>query len=312
VRYLLHQHEAPYKIIAQYRHVLAPILHRRAVRETRETAFGYREIPVPPPDVSPLQRLRLEVLSVLNSFAIKRASAVLSLSRRAAREVRLFHGRDAVALCGCFHPEILVYEPKRSLRANLGLKTSRILLSISRLDAYKRMDVVIRAFALIAPKLEDTVLVIGGRGPEEANLKRLAEDLGLAQRVFFLGYVPDDELWDDIATSDVVLCADWTDFDIAPYEALALGRRVVWTSEIETDEWLERNGAVFVADPTPDGLAGAMERALGSPDVPRRNLSEFLRRFTWESYFRQVLEVAAGIAVSGGMTNPSSATRGAR
>lgn len=299
VRYVLHQHEAPYKVMLQHREVLAPLLHPRAVREIRGTAFGYREIPVPPPVISPLKRLRLELLSVLDSLAVRKASAVLSLSRRAAREVELLHGRDAAALYGGFPSEMLAHQPKRSLREKLGLKDSRILLSISRLDAMKRIDVIIRAFALVAPKLADTVLVIGGTGPDEKHLNQLAEELGLAQRIVFLGFVPDDELWDDIATSDVFLCADWTDFDIAPYEALALGRRVVWTSEIEADEWLERNGAVFVGDPTPKGLAAAMERALGSPDVPRRELSEFLRRFTWESYFQQVLELAAGNGVPG-------------
>lgn len=300
VRYLIHLHEAPYKAILQFGHVLVPLFHRRAVRETREAAFGYREVPVPPPPVSLPGRLRLEGLSLLNSLAIKNASAVTSLSRRAAREVELFHGRGAVAFCGAFHSDILEGQPNRNFAGKLAPRDSRVLLSISRLDATKRIDVVIRAFAIVAPKLSDTVLVIGGTGPEEKFLKNLAEELGVAQRVRFLGFVPDGELWDTISASDVFLCADWTDFDIAPYEALALGRRVVWTSEIETDPWLERNGAVFPGDPTPDGLAGAMERALGSPDVPRRALSEFLRRFTWESYFRQVLALAARIGVDGG------------
>ena len=307
VRYLVHQHEAPYKVIAQYRHVLVALLRRRAVQGLRQSAFGYREIPVPPPAGSLLQRLRLEALSVLGLLAIRRASAVTSLSRRAAREVRLVYGRDAVALCGCFHPTILEHQPTRSLPERLGLENSRILLSISRLDIMKRLDVIMKAFALIAPKLPDTVLVIGGAGPEEQNLKDLAIELDLAHRILFLGFVPDDELWDDIATSDVFLCADWTDFDIAPYEALALGRRVVWTSEIETDEWLERNGAVFVADPTPGGLAGAMERALSSPDVPRQKLSGFLRRFTWENYFRQVQELAGEIVTRRGAASPRNA-----
>lgn len=299
VRYILHQHEAPYKLMLQYRHVLAPLLHRRAAQAIRGTAFGYRKVPVPPPVISPLQRMRLEVLSILDSLAIKRASAVLSLSRRAAREVELLYGQRAHSLYGAFHPEMLAYQSKRNLPETLGLKNKNILLSVSRLDAMKRIDVIIRAFALVAPRMADAVLAIGGTGPAEKSLKDLARELGLAERIFFLGFVPDDELWDDIATSDVFLCADWTDFDIAPYEALALGRRVVWTSEIEADEWLERNGAVFAGDPTPEGLAGAMERALRSPDVPRRELSEFLRKFTWESYFRQVLELAAKIGVPG-------------
>lgn len=295
-RYLLHQHEAPYKIICQYRLRLLPSLRRAASRQIRETAWGYRHIPVPDPGVSLLGRLQLEAYSILDALAVRRASAITSLSHRAAREVPLLVGREASAVWGCFRSEILKYQPSGSLARKLGADGKKILLSISRLDVMKRLDEILRAFARIAPERPDTILAIGGTGPEEGSLRTLAADLGLADRVRFLGFVPDEELWDDIASADVFLCADWTDFDIAPYEALALGRRVVWTSEIETDPWLVERGAVFVADPTAEALAPAMVRALDAPDVPRGELVRFLEAFTWENYCRRVLEIAKSAA----------------
>lgn len=295
-RYLLHQHEAPFKIVCQYRLRLLPALRRAASRQIRETAWGYRHIPVPRPDVSWIGRAKLEAYSILDALAVRRATAVTSLSHRAAREVPLLLGRDAVAAWGCFRDPILKYRPSGNLARKLGVDGRKILLSISRLDVMKRLDEILRAFARMAPRRPETILAIGGTGPEEASLRALAAELGLGDRVRFLGFVPDEELWDDIASADVFLCADWTDFDIAPYEALALGRRVVWTSEIETDPWLVERGAVFVADPTAEALSVAMERALDAPEVPRDEVVGFLQAFTWENYCRKVLEIAKAAA----------------
>jgi glycosyltransferase involved in cell wall biosynthesis len=294
VPYILHQHEAPYKGMVYHRQVLLPLLRHGAVRRIRETAYGYRAAPLLFRAKSAIEALTLEVQSILDYFALRGAFAVTVLSRRAAREVSLLYGREALSIRGCLSDDILSHQPKESLKERLELKDRRLFLSISRLDALKRLDVIIRAFALIAHRFEDIVLIIGGTGPEEKRLKHLSEDLGLAERIVFLGFVPTEELWDAMATCDVFVCADWTDFDIAPYEALALGRRVVWSSEMETDQGLERMGAIFAVEPSVKGLAEGMTRALLSPEVSRCDLVDFLQRYTWNNYFRQVLEVMSG------------------
>src|SRR2546422_8607931 len=44
----------------------------------------------------------------------------------------------------------------------------------------------------ISGEQADLHLLIGGTGPEEAQLRTLARELGVAQRVTFLGYIPED------------------------------------------------------------------------------------------------------------------------
>ena len=69
---------------------------------------------------------------------------------------------------------------------------ARILLSTARLVPQKGVDEAVRAL----PRLpDDVVLVVLGEGPERPALERLATDLGVAERLFLPGRVPDVAAW---------------------------------------------------------------------------------------------------------------------
>lgn len=63
------------------------------------------------------------------------------------------------------------------------------IFSLRRLDSSKGVDLLIKAFSLIKEKFPKLYLVIAGEGPEEQNLKQLAQDYCLADRVLFIGTV---------------------------------------------------------------------------------------------------------------------------
>ena len=65
------------------------------------------------------------------------------------------------------------------------------VLSVGRLDAAKRIDMLIKAARFTDKKVR---FLIAGRGPERENLERLAQNEGVADRIEFLGFVNDDDL----------------------------------------------------------------------------------------------------------------------
>jgi len=152
IPYLLHQHEAPYKVLLTNREVLFTMLHRSAVEEIRNWAYGYRFPLLPRNSISILQRGRVEALALLDWFIIRNAGAVTLLSDRAAKEVSMLYGREAVSLRGCLPRKIFAHQPKRSLKQVLGLNQGRIILSVSRLDTLKRLDVVMKKRPLVPAK----------------------------------------------------------------------------------------------------------------------------------------------------------------
>ncbi len=69
-----------------------------------------------------------------------------------------------------------------------------LVVSWSRLRRYKSLDLAIGAFGRIRAELPDARMLVMGRGPDEARLRRLTAKLGLGDVVEFRGFQPWDEL----------------------------------------------------------------------------------------------------------------------
>jgi len=73
-------------------------------------------------------------------------------------------------------------------------KDSVTVLHVGRLSYEKNVDLLLRAFARIAGDYPAARLTIAGDGPDREALSRLADELGLSERVHFIGFVPHDQL----------------------------------------------------------------------------------------------------------------------
>jgi glycosyltransferase involved in cell wall biosynthesis len=77
---------------------------------------------------------------------------------------------------------------KSAKRRELGLsQTCRILGTAARLNSIKNIPMMLRTLKLVLEQVPDTCLVIAGQGEEEVRLKDLANELGISDRVKFIG-----------------------------------------------------------------------------------------------------------------------------
>jgi glycosyltransferase involved in cell wall biosynthesis len=136
---------------------------------------------------------------------------------------------------------------------------ARVLLAVSRLTEQKGLDVALRALPLLP---EDTVLVVLSEGPERGALQALARELGVEDRVFLLGRVPDVAAWLRRATV-LVHPARWEGFGLAVLEAMLAGLPVV-ASRVSSLPELVVDGetGVLVQPGDPAALALGIARAL--------------------------------------------------
>jgi len=79
-------------------------------------------------------------------------------------------------------------------RRRRGWEGRLVILSVGRLVERKGQDMVIRALPAVAARLPQVRYAIGGSGPHRVALERLASAEGVADRVEFLGFVPEAEL----------------------------------------------------------------------------------------------------------------------
>lgn len=261
------------------------LIYRRVFSEIRNSVFGHKEFIPPKPNWSLKQRIASELLAVVNYLAIRKARKITVLTKQIKWEVKKLYGKDAIIARGCLPPEALSYQPKQNIKQKLGLEGKKIILSIGRLDPRKRIDLLIRAFAKILPQYEDVYLLIGGIGEEAERLNRLTDELGTGERVRFLGFIPDSELFDYYAVCDVFAFPSWTTFGLTPYEALALNKKVVWTTELS--EPVSTDQHVFLADPNVEDFARGLREALNADVKEKVDLSEY----TFEKYFETVFGV---------------------
>jgi len=263
------------------------LIFRKVFHEVRESLMGHKEFIKEKPSCNAVARLMNELLALIDYIAVRKAVKIIVLTDQLKWEVKKLYKRDAVVARGCLKPEYLHYKPKKDIKQLLGLQNKRIIFSVGRLDPRKRIDVLIRAFAKISPRYPDLYLLIGGTGEEEGYLKKLAKDLNISDKVKFLGFIPDSELFDYYAACDIFAFPSWTTSGITPYEALAVGKKVVWTSE--ADEPILKDEHVFVVDPTIEDFARGIEKAINTPLENKPDLANY----TWENYFETVYQVAA-------------------
>jgi glycosyltransferase involved in cell wall biosynthesis len=158
----------------------------------------------------------------------------------------------------------------------------RAVVFVGALDEHKRLDLAVSALARI-PGLE--LRVVSAGGPAEAPLRRLARELGVADRVAWLGRLPDQEARRVVAASAALLMpSDVEGFGLPVLEALQVGTPAVLSSGIPlAEEWGRRGGPVFRAGDAGD-LAAALAAFLDDPglrDRLGRSGPELAGRFTW-------------------------------
>ena len=167
---------------------------------------------------------------------------------------------------------------RRAARAALGL-THFTLLSVGLLDQRKGHDLVIKALA----QLPDVRLLIAGTGPERRALEQLAEQLGVAARVSFLGGVPQVQLANYYNAADVLVLASsregWANVLL---ESMACGTPVVASDVWGTPEVVAAPEAgLLMRERTPAALADAVNMLRAQyPD--HHATRRYAERFSWD------------------------------
>lgn len=157
------------------------------------------------------------------------------------------------------------------LRALLGWPAeARIVGTVSRLAAYKGVDVLIRAVARLAPHAPLYCAIVGD-GPERPALERLAADLGVSGRVAFFGTRSPSEPLARGFDVAALLTRTTEHFSNSVLEYMALGRPVVATAVGGNGELVIPGETGLLIPPDDDAsLAQALGALLDDPERAER------------------------------------------
>jgi glycosyltransferase involved in cell wall biosynthesis len=162
------------------------------------------------------------------------------------------------------------------------------MVTVAHLVARKRHDVVLRAMALLDPARRPEYLVIGD-GPRRDGLERLTAELGVADRVRFLGQLPNPEAVARAAACDLFVMPGVEEpFGVAFVEAMAAGLPAIGSrGEGGPEDIAAAGGGMVLVAPDDTGALAAEISRLSDDRGELVRLGAEARRtvaesFTWE------------------------------
>jgi len=161
--------------------------------------------------------------------------------------------------CKRFTPE----KYDKRFMERFGLSGKRVLLHVGRLSVEKRLDIVLKALAQLAPDEPDIRLLVAGAGPAMSDYKEKARSLGISDRVVFAGFLSDEDLATAYASSEaLVIPSTFETQGLVVLEALASGTPVVGMRCRAIPEFVHegRNGCLFDADSCADAIRRCLVR----------------------------------------------------
>ena len=176
-----------------------------------------------------------------------------------------------------------IREKRADLVARYGIEGKRVLLTVGRLvekERYKGFDEVLRVLTQLP---SDVGYVIAGGGNDEARLRRVASELGVADRVVFTGLFPDEEKPDLYNLADIyVMPSRGEGFGFVFLEALASGIPVIGSKHDGGREALLQGELGILVDPSSPAEIEAAIREL----LPRyeRRVPSRLEYFSFERF----------------------------
>lgn len=195
--------------------------------------------------------LRYRATQALETAAFRRADAVTCICEGLRRDIvaRGIPAEKVTVIPNAVDPDTFQYRvpPDAELAARLGLQGCRVLGFVGSFYAYEGLDLLLTTLPVMRARDPDIRLLLVGGGPQEANLKRQVDALGLADCVIFTGRVPHAEVGRYYSLIDCLVYARHpmrlTELvtPLKPLEAMAQGRNFI-ASDIGGHRELIRHG----------------------------------------------------------------------
>lgn len=182
----------------------------------------------------------IHYLRIWDSLASQRVDAFLAISHYVKRRIKKTYGRDSE----------VIYPPVDVDFFELSEKKEDFYLTASRMVPYKKIDLIVEAFAAMPEK---RLLVIGD-GPEKEKIKAKAK-----KNITFLGSITDQEMKNYMQRAKAFVFAAIEDFGIVPIEAMATGTPVIALGKGGSLETIKEGvSGLFFPEQTVSSLQEAM------------------------------------------------------
>jgi glycosyltransferase involved in cell wall biosynthesis len=232
---------------------------------------------------SPEDRETRAAIHTMDTSALSECRRIFTISRNVAERLARFNGLAGEAL----------YPPPQHLGRYRTDEYGDYLFYAGRLDRLKRLELALDALARAKAGVR---LKIAGSGPQEGELRRQIERLGLTDRVELLGFVPPEDLIALYADCRAAYYAPFNeDYGYVTVEAFLSRKPVLTTSDAGGPlEFVSDGETGLVSAPDPAAVADAMDRLWSAPEARLREMGEAgharVRDINWDHVIDRLTE----------------------
>lgn len=237
----------------------------------------------------------------LGASTLRRADRVIVTTRTYAMTSRTIFRYSPIVVPNAvddhrFRPDV----DASAFRETLGIPRDRpVVLLVGRIVPHKGIEHFLEA----ARYIRDAMFLVAGEGSSLGAMRALARNLDVADRVRFLGRVPEEELPRLYAACDVFVLPSVSRleaFGIAALEAMSTARPVVVADIPGLREVIEDGKEGLLAEPVnPQDLAEKIRRLLADPpmqkEMGQRGREKVLAQFSIEKVTDQIEAVYRGV-----------------
>ncbi len=239
---------------------------------------------------------------------IDRVDGIVSISRYTRDRMRLWSGvKEDRFFILPNAIDLESFDEKLAAHPQYAVRGRPVLLTLGRMEAEEKgkgFDEIIEVMPQLIAEYPDIMYYAAGDGSDRERLTKKAKDIGVADHIFFPGYVSEAEKPALFRSADVyVMPGRLEGFGYVFLEALAAGTPVIGSTLDASREAMKDGEWGVVVDPRdPQGLLAAIRTAIAKPEVPQRRDLEYFSRSQFimrtHGMLDQVLGLKPTIAVS--------------
>ena len=239
-----------------------------------------------------LRKINWPIYNIVEKITVKYIDDILVLSHIAQGYVRKAYNRPSKVIRTGIDVERFSRATGSSIREKYNLQNDFLLLQVGNIEINKRQPDALKALNILSTRYSHVKLVFDGGGRRD-ELIRLAEKLGLRDKVLFLRSDSDEELAEVYAACDVFLFPAQITWGLAVIEAMASAKPVIVSKRCGASEIIDDNvNGILVDHAKPEEIAEKVEWLMNNDGI-RHKLGKSAREYivenlSWEKYAQQM------------------------
>jgi glycosyltransferase involved in cell wall biosynthesis len=239
----------------------------------------------------------IRCVGALQKLIVRRADAVITICPDLEQTVkRLAPGKPVYLIENVAVDEALPPAKESDvaqIRQRWKIGTDPVLLYTGTFESYQGIELLLHSIPLVRSTFPNARYVLVGGKPEQVEKQRLlAQELGIAGMVCFVGQRPLEEMPQYMAVADILLSprSEGTNTPLKLYTYLRSGKPILATDIFSHSQILTSHMAMLVP-PTPEELARGALELLNNPEL-RLHLGEYGRRvaekdYSWSAFLKK-------------------------